>query len=271
MTEWFLGIPLTRLTLCQSCAPLYAATAWTGLNPEPRMARDWTKVKLNANGDVGTLPFEENKVRDRLQSTIATDLGRMASEVTPLSVIQKAAEHYLGEIKKYEPDNNYGMMRYNLHVLEQVLYVWGRHDKSEYSEPNYKRIIGEFDKYASRYEKWKEQEMMGGKAAPMPKTYDMGAALANKALDAAKKQMAGSFNVDKVVFISNTWKDYKEPDYPYRVTLRAIDAALLTNENGEWVMRQYHFRQHSDMKGGWKEEYSFQAMGSSNPQKVDYK
>ena len=264
-------IPFMRFCEAKNAVDGYAAVAWTGLDPEPRMARDWTKVRLNSNGDVGTLPFEENKVRDRLQSTVATDLVRMASEVTPLAVIQKAAEHYLGEIKKYEPANNYGMMRYNLHVLEQALYVWGRHDKSDYGEANYKRIIGEFDKYASRYEKWKEQEMMGGNAVAMPKTFDMGAALANKALEAAKKQMTGSFTVDKVVFLSNTWKEYKEPDYPYRVTLRAIDAALLTNDNGNWVMRQYYFRQHSDMQGGWKEEYSFQAMGSSNPQRVDYK
>ena len=265
-------IPFLRLCEARNAAFSYDAGVWSGLDA-PNMARDATKVKLNAKGEVGTLPMEEHQLTKPIimGGNMEQSTRKLAGTVTPIAVIQKAAEHYLSEIQKYEAQNSYGMMRYNLHVLEHVIYLWYMHDKWEGDAAAYKRVVGEFDKYVSRYKQWKEQELLSSPSVAMPKTYDMGAALAEKALAQAKKQMAGSFNADKVVFLSDTWNEFKEKDYPYRVMHRSIDAAILTNDNGKWSMRRYSFIQDSDTKGGWKESYSFQAGASVVPERVDYK
>ena len=95
-------------------------------------------------------------------------------------------------------------------------------------------------------------------------------ALAQKALSAAQSQFS-SFTVDKVVFTSGKWTEYKEQKWPYRVMHRSTDAALLTKEGDKWFIRYYSFLQRSDEKGGWIENYSFQAGGDYEPKLVNYK
>jgi hypothetical protein len=276
-------IPFMRMCEATNALNSYSMLFYTGIDPNPNRPRDGKKVKLNAAGDVGVLPAEEMSLLSAL-SNIQSKCSALSSQETPLSVKIKASEYYLSEIQKYEADNNYAMMRTNLHFLNVALRFWKGTIKADEidrwgnktinfrpeNDPDYQRVLKEANKYERFYQKWAEMTKVDEAPVEMPKTFDMGAALANRALEIAKKQMAGSYNVDKVVFLTNSWKEHKESTYPYRMMFRSLEVALLTNDNGKWVMREYSFRQVIDNSGNWKDDYSFMTMGSGNPRPVKY-
>jgi len=178
---------------------------------------------------------------------------------------------YYNNVTRFEEEKNYQQVIYNFYLFETALYFWQQNEKRVPDE-TYDYVREEYEKFLVLYDKkWKNAAMAAGPAVDMPKTYDMGADLAKKALTQAQSQFGGSFKVDKVVFTSNKWTEYKEQKYPYRVMHRSIDAALLTKEGDKWLIRHYYFKQASDQKGGWTQNYGFEAGGNYNPKPVNYK
>ena len=210
----------------------------------------------------------------RVMSILGTESKRLhdiALTETPLDVIKSACAKYYNNITKFEEEKSYQQVVYNYFLFETALYFW-QETKKRTADETYDYIKEEYEKFIVLYKKkWANAAMASGPAVNMPKTYDMGADLAKKALDAAQKQFGGSFKVDKVVFISNKWTEYKEQKYPYRVMHRSLDAALLTKEDDKWVIRYYFFKQASDQKGGWTQNFGFEAGNDSNPKAVNYK
>jgi len=243
------------------------------LSPSPpNNAWDQITVVMNPQKELGKLPLEWGKYLNSDLNMEIRRLDNIAMGETPIEVVKSAAAYYYNNARKFEDNkNNYGLLRYNFHLFEIAMYFW-THSSKKVADPDFETLYNEYRRLETYYKDWVKLEAEGGAAVDMPKTYDMGATLAAKALAAAKKQFSGSFNVDKVVFLSNTWKEFKEPNYPYRVMHRSLDAGLLTNSNGNWMIRYYNFQQASDQKGGWTENYGFTAGGSgSNAQRVNYK
>jgi hypothetical protein len=220
---------------------------------------DGTTLKMS-------VPFP--KVMSNLENELQR-LHNVAFEVTPLEVVQSACARYYNNVAKFIKEENYQQLTYNYFLFETALYFWKHNDKRVEDE-TYDYLINEYDSFIQLYEKWSEAAKMSGAPIDMPKTYDMGASLTQKALTAAKKQFS-NFTVDKVVFTGNQWKEFKQQEWPYRVMHRSVDAALLTKVGDKWVIRFYSFLQKSDQKGGWIEDYGFQAGGNADPQPVNYK
>jgi len=187
---------------------------------------------------------------------------------TPLKAVKDAAIHFKDKLLMYEGKGNYEATMYYFGIFETAMYYLLNHNNRD--DANSNDIIGEYLNIEKRYKEWDEAKRLSGRPIEMPKTYDMGADLAKKALDAAQNQFE-SFKVDKVVFISNNWSEYKEPKYPYRVMHRSINAALLTKVGDKWLIRYYYFKQASDQKGGWIQNYGFEAGSDSEPKSVNYK
>jgi len=188
---------------------------------------------------------------------------------TPQKVVKDVSIHFKDKLLMYEEKGNYEATMYYFSLFETAMYYLLNHNDRD--DANSNDIIGEYLKIEKRYKEWDDAKRLSGRPIEMPKTYDMGTDLAKKALDAAQKQFDGSFKVDKVVFISNNWTEYKEQKYPYRVMHRSINAALLTKIGDRWLIRYYYFKQASDQNGGWTQNYGFEAGSDSDPKPVNYK
>jgi len=206
------------------------------------------------------------------------DLEALARTETPISVIKEAATFYRDQLAKYDAAKDIGNTRYYFHLFELAMYFCQESRQLVKEAPDYDALLVEYVRYSRRYEEWFNADVANLPAVDMPRTYQVDAALAAKALEVAKKQFenrANPFKVDKVVFLSQNWAEAKETTYPYRTTQRAHSIGLLTNENGKWIMRgPWQFVQPSDFKGGWTNEYRYQAgmSGDANrPQAVNYK
>jgi hypothetical protein len=150
--------------------------------------------------------------------------------------------------------------------------MWKERDIFAKDDATYKLQEDEYYRFKLLWEKkWVNatDESVNAKPVEMPKTYDMGADLAQKALAKAKTQF--SFNVDKVVFTSNQWNEFKEQKYPYRVMHRSIDVALLTKVGDKWMIRYYYLKQASNQNGGWTDNYGFEIRINDDPKPVNYK
>ena len=193
---------------------------------------------------------------------------------TPLDVVQSAVSKYYNNITKFQEEKKYTQLMYNFFLFETSLYFWKYHPKSNASDETLKYLLDEYDKFLVLWDKqWRQAVATGGTPINMPQTYNMGAELENAALSRAKSQFGGEFNVDKVVFTSNQWVEFKEAKYPYRVMSRTLNAAILTKDGDKWLIRFRVFQQMSDQKGGWTQNYGFSVPmgGSSSPQPVNYK
>lgn len=185
-------------------------------------------------------------------------LNKILNEQTPFNTIGKAGVGVLQQMKKAESDNNLPVLRMYFHRYETIMDDFMNHPKKVEDE-SYFMLVREYNAYKEKYEGWAAATKPAKPAINMPKTYDKGADLAAKALETAKKEFGNQFTVDKVVFLSNDWQEFKEQKYPYRVMHRSLRAGLMTKEGDKWVIRQYNFQQHSDGHGGWKQVYQFSA------------
>ena len=208
----------------------------------------------------------------KVSSNMIDEVSRLydiAMKVTPIMVIKSGASRYYNNIKKFEKEENYPLTIYNYFLFETAMHFWKFNSKFTKDE-TFDFLVDEYDKFRALYERtWKNGALISGKPVEMPKTYDRGADFAKKALEVAKSQF--SFNVDKVVFTSDKWTEYKEPEWPYRVMHRSTGAALLSKEGDKWIIRYYFYLQKSDEKGGWTQNYSFQAGSDYQPKPVNYK
>ena len=201
------------------------------------------------------------------------EFEELARTVTPISVIKEAATIYRDQLAKYDAAKDVGNTRYYFHLFELAMYYWQQSANFNKDAPDYDALFVEYVRYARRYEEWAAAATANQAPVNMPRTYQVDAALAAKALEVAQKQFT-NFKVDRVVFLNDNWNEARETAYRNRVTQRARLAGLLTNENGKWFMRStWLFIQSSDLKGGWTDQYRFQG-GDGDPlraQPVNYK
>jgi hypothetical protein len=193
---------------------------------------------------------------------------------TPMEVIQSAVSKYYNNMVKFQEEKKYRQLLYNHFLFETALFCWKYNPKVNEKDETLVYLLNEYEKFLVLYQKqWKAAAATEGDAIDMPKTYDMGADLESKALSAAKKEFGGQYNVDKVVFTSDQWTEFKEHNFPYRVMSRTLNAAILTKDGDKWLIRFMVFQQMSDQKGGWTQNYGFTVPmgGSTNPQPVNYK
>jgi hypothetical protein len=252
-----------------------AKIAQQGLNVayptnEPANAWDGQSIPL-PDGGKSQLPF---RWRDIMNTDLQNEIERLegiARNETPVAVIKSAAAVYYDNIRKHENSkSNYGLLRYNFHLFSAAMHYWMNSAK-KVDDPDFNALWGEYQRLNKLYPQFAELEVSGGDPVDMPRTVDMGADLTAKALAAAKRQFAGTFNVDRVVFFTNTWVEYKEANWPHRIMHRSVDAGLLTNNDGKWLVRYFNFQQYSDQKGGWTENFGFTAGAKSgNAQRVNY-
>ena len=240
-----------------------------GLFPGEKQPWNGKTVPLG-DGKYGELTFNWGILSDLVRKE-GNRLHEIALTETPIIVIQSAAAGFYNKTQQNLKDKNYGVLRFNFHLFETAMYYWKYSKNKTAKDEQFDFLVNEYEKQVQMYPKWIEGEMLDAKPIAMPKTHDMGADLAQKALDAAKSQFAGSFNVDEVVFTTNQWHEFKEPKYPYRVMHRSLEAALLTKEGDKWMIRFYDFLQMSDTSGGWTQSYGFQAGADASPKVVNYK
>ena len=209
--------------------------------------------------------------------TILTDEGKRLYDIamteTPVEMIKSATVMYYNLMSGFQEKKNYGMLAYHYHIFETALYFWNYHPKRVPDE-TLDYLVKEYHRYRGLYEKeWKPRALANAKPIEMPQTYNMGAELEKTALAKAKSEFAGEFNVDKVVFTSDKWIEFKSSEWPYPVTSRTINVGLLTKDGDKWLIRFIVLQQMSDRKGGWTQNYGISVPlgGSPNPQPVNYK
>ena len=203
------------------------------------------------------------------------NLANTCAKQTPMSVIKDAATYYKEQVAKYDAANDARNTRFYFHLFEVAMFFWQESDKKADLAKEMDALFVEYVRYANRYNGWVDADAANAAPIEMPRTYSMSAAVAAKALEVAKNQFenrgTNPFKVDKVVFLTDKWVEGKEPNYPYRVTMRTIEVGVLTNMNGKWVIRQWTLQQRSDMKGGWTDNYLYVAGSNYNPKPVNYK
>ena len=215
-------------------------------------------------------------------NSFETDLEEAAKSV-PMNVIHQAATYYRDQVATYDAVNDGGNSRFYFHLFETAMFYWQENNRKQQMEREMNALLADYLKYAGKYDAWVTAEKTGGAPVDMPPTYNMGAPLAAKALEIAKKQFenrnADPFKVDRIVFLTDKWSEAKlwftEGDLRVeRVVMRTVEVGVLTDQDGKWIMRQWTLQQDSDMRGGWKEEYRYVAGTTGTnyqPKPVNYK
>lgn len=206
-------------------------------------------------------------------------LYEIMKKQTPVNVILKASQTWLAELKKKEAAGDYAECLRLYVELEPMMKALASVKHLKTAAPFEDEIAiaehtwkNNFDNLTTnKFDKWKMNLPVTGKPVAMPKTYNMGAPLATKALAAAKKQFSNSFKVDKVFFVGNKWRIYKDTKWPYHVKHRSISVILLTKTSNGWVMRDFNMQEHGNGTK-WTGVIQFTApFGGGNPKPVNYK
>jgi hypothetical protein len=237
-------------------------------------------LKVNGGDDGKSLRNRPEKLAVKWEDiakfqSFLWNLANTCAKQTPMSVIKDAATYYKEQVAKYDAANDARNTRFYFHLFEVAMFYWQESSKKADLAKEMDALFVEYVRYANRYNGWVEADEANAAPIEMPRTYSMSAAVAAKALEVAKNQFenrgTNPFKVDRVVFLTDKWVEGKEPNYPYRVTMRTIEVGVLTNMDGKWVIRQWTLQQRSDMKGGWTDNYLYVAGSNYNPKPVNYK
>ena len=230
------------------------------ITPDEKTFPDGTKIKMS-------VPWG-NVVSNMRKEVVR--LHDITFKETPIIVIQSAAAKYYNNVKTFEKEEKYESAMHNFFLFEVAMYFWKYNDKFKKDE-TFDYLMNEYNKFLQKFEEWRNGAMLSGTPVEMPKTYDMGADLARKALETARNEFS-SYNVEKVVFTSDKWTELKDTEWPYPITSRITGSALLSKEGDKWLIRYYTFIQYSDGKGKWVDRYGFQAgTDGYKPKVVNYK
>ena len=234
---------------------------WDALGRTPdETTIDGTQIKLS-------VPWE--KVKKNMEKEVKR-LHDVAFKETPLEVVKSGASRYFMNVNTLYKAEKYQAAIFYFYHLEVALYFWKNH-KNFKKDEDFDYLYGGYKHYLTQLDTWKEKVRLSSEAGEMPKTYDLGADLAQKALAAAKKNF--SFNVDKVVFTSDEWHDIKDDKYPYRRLQRHTGCALLSKDGDKWLIRYYAFIQRCDGNGNLTDNFGFAAgtTSSHEARPVNYK
>jgi hypothetical protein len=267
---FFAADPQAYMPFMKFCEAKLARMAFGSakLNPDPA-AMLWDEVTIKVGDSFSKLPVKWGQLCGVAVDNEFERLEAIAKTI-PVPVIVSAASYYVSNLDRFNKAEVYTTTRWYFHLFEIAMYYLTNHPQGK-ADKSFEQLWSLYRQFQADYKGWVEQEKLNAPPVEMPKTFDMGAALAAKALEQAKKQYAGIFNVDKVVFLSNKWVEYKRPEWPYPVSHRSLDAGFLTKVGDKWQIRYYNFQQMSDGKGGWSDTYNTTAQfGGSEPQNVNY-
>ena len=228
--------------------------------PEEMTFPDGTKIKMS-------VPW--GKVLSNMEKEVIR-LHDLTFKETSLDVIKSGAARFYNNINTFLKEEKYEAAMRSFYCFEVGMYFWKFNNKFKKDE-TFDYLMKEYNKFLIQYDDWENKAMLSAKPVEMPETYDMGADLARKALETAKKEFS-SYNVEKVVFTSDKWIELKDIEWPYPITSRIIGSAMLSKEGDKWLIRYYTFIQYSDGKGKWVDRYGFQAgTDGYDPKVVNYK
>jgi len=184
-------------------------------------------------------------------------LEKLVDENLDFDVLIQIGDGLIGAVDYHVKNKKYAEAIKFTRILGVLAGDLSGHPKKTESD-GYKRV-------RATYEKYHEMSKFGwlDKAMPtidMPKTVAMDANVVSTALACAKKQFNGVFDVQKVVFLTNDWRTFKNPNYPYNVSHRSVLVGLIgVNDEGTYVIRQYNIQQPGNGTT-WDNEYQFTAV-----------